>query len=189
MKKLFFIPFFLLVILLSCKSKKTEPAVISPDNTSAKIHDHLIHTLASAGCEANSWSPEIYTLYGDAATINKKLENADMDLSSRRLYLVAIESGDRATIKLYEKSKTEGNVIVEQWSGNDASDFISQVSKNILANKGINCVGEQTQALLEKLQPKNLGDVPSPVSAQAAFSHDIKNLSDKYLRVTVFLMC
>jgi hypothetical protein len=194
MKRIYFIALCIFFTFTGCKEKtQTEVKPVEEKSTTTQqtttpTQAHLIHTMSGAGCEANSWSPEIYTLYGDAATINKKLENAEMDLQKRRLYMVAIESSDGATVKLFERSK-EGNVEVKEWKGKDASDFISQASRNIMANKGVACVGEQTEGLFDKMQPKSLGDIPAPISAQAAFSHDIKNMVDKYLRVSVILLC
>lgn len=180
------------LILFGCQSKKESNPIVTKDTaigSEKSISIHNIHSMAAAGCEKESWAPEIYTFYGDAETINTKLEKAEMDLMNRRLYLVVVESEDGATIKLYEKSKTQGNVMVQQWTGKEASSFISQASKNIMDNKGVNCVGEQTQALFAKMSPTDLGDIQSPVSTQAAFSHDIKNRSGKYIRTTVFLLC
>ena len=196
MKKLIYYLSFLAFTFSSCNDSEKQNTVTEKDTANDTIKSvepkdekpHIIYSNASEGCEKNSWSPEVYTLYGDESTINKKLENSEMDLSNRRLYLVAIESEEGASIKLFEKSK-EGNVEVKQWEGKDASQFISEASKNILLNKGVACVGEQTEALFNKLNPKNLGDIPAPVSAQAAFSHDIKSNIDKYLKVTIFLLC
>lgn len=194
MKQTSLIFILLATALIACQSKTDDPkkeAAVDkpvPDEKPVAAHNHIIHSVAAAGCEANSWSPEVYTFYGDAETINKKLSDADMDLGNRRMYLVAIESGDKSVVKVYEKSK-DGNVKVEQWEGKSAADFTSQASATILSNKGVNCVGEQTQALVTKLGPKDLGDVPAPVSAQAAFSHDIKNIGSSYLKVSIFLLC
>jgi len=39
------------------------------------------------------------------------------------------------------------------------------------------------------LKLSDLGHIPTPLSAEAAFSHMIRKYGDKYLRVTVFLLC
>lgn len=144
----------------------------------------------AAGCEAESWSPEVYWLYGDAETVISKVEKLNADLPNRRLYMLAIEDASGSSeFTIFEKGK-DGKVAVSYWRGKDLRDVDGQIMKAILANKGVACVGEQSKAIvtrtLTKLESK--GEIPAPVSEKSAFSHAIRG-HQGFLRATVYLMC
>jgi hypothetical protein len=136
-----------------------------------------------------SFQPEVLTFYGDGATVLKKLDNFEMQLPARRVYMFMLESAGAAELALYEKTDAD-TTKVSKWQGTSIADLRERLSSGLLENRGIACVGEQTKSLVQvKLSPKNLGTIPAPVSARAAFGHTIKEYGDNYIRVTVFLLC
>ena len=140
-------------------------------------------------CSDMSFQPEVLSFYGDSATVLKKLDNFEMQLPKRRVYMFMLEAAGSAELALYEK--TDANTTkVSKWQGTSIADLRERISSGLLENRGIACVGEQTKSLVQaKLSPKNLGTIPAPVSARAAFGHTIKEYGDNYIRVTVFLLC
>lgn len=149
-------------------------------------------TAGGAGCKAQSWSPEVITLYGDQSAIMDKLDKYNLDLPNRRVYITMVESEKGAEATYYEKGK-DGKVRVTKWKGASAADLREQLHRSILSNKGVNCVGEQSKALFAKETGANpevkAEEVPAPVNGKAAVRHALKDNGSDYLRVTFFLMC
>src|SRR5688572_24299626 len=98
-----------------------------------------------AGCEAESWSPEVVSLYGDGATVMQKLQNFDMSLPKRRIYVSLIESDGDAEVSLFERY--DGNIKVSRWRGAPQKDLRLRLDDAILENKSVHCVGEQTKSI------------------------------------------
>jgi hypothetical protein len=141
------------------------------------------------GCEEQSWSPEVISLYGDPETIIAKLDSVGRDLTTRRVYMLTLESKDGAEIAFYERS-SPGKVSISRWKGKPNQAFHSAVHKAIIDNKGIHCVGEQTKFIVSALPKlKKDDDVAAPVNAKAAFSHQLRAHGSEYLRTTLYLMC
>ena len=144
---------------------------------------------AQSRCKKISFEPEVLTFYGDSATVLKKLDNFEMQLPERRVYMFMLESADSAELALYEKTD-DNSTKVSSWRGASIAELRERLSSGLLENRGIACVGEQTKSLVQaKLSPKSLGAIPVPVSARAAFGNNIKAYGDNYIRVTVFLLC
>jgi hypothetical protein len=142
-----------------------------------------------ADCAAESWSPEVFSLYGDPETVISKLDKIEMNLPNRRVFMFTLETKDKAELSFYERTSKD-RVSVSRWQGKPDDQFHNSVSKAIIDNKGVNCVGEQTKAIVKKFpQLKNEGDVAVPANGRAAFSHAIRNQGNEYLRTTVYLMC
>ncbi|MBY5831219.1 hypothetical protein HFN47_18995 [Rhizobium leguminosarum] len=147
------------------------------------------HGFSGPGCEEESWSPEVLTFYGDSDAIVRKLEKFEMNLPGRRVFFFSLEKDQEEEIVFFERaSKDTHNVYT--WKGKHSSKLADNIAHAILANKGIACVGEQTKAILKKLSNfKPEGPIPSPVSARAAFSHQIMAGKDSYMKVSAYLMC
>ena len=145
--------------------------------------------VSAVGCEAESWSPEVITLYGDTDTINRKLSNFEMNLSRRRVFGFVVD-GELSSKGAFFERTGDQEVAVYQWSGHVDPDLHQKIATEIVRNKGVNCVGEQTKALLAKLPNfKKQGNVSAPVNAKAAFSHQVRDIDSDYIRTTVYLMC
>jgi hypothetical protein len=140
-------------------------------------------------CSQASFEPEVLSFYGDSAAVLKKLDEFEMNLPNRRVYMFMLESSGTAELSLFER-KDDTNVQVAQWRGTSLAELREKISTGLLENRGIACVGEQTKSLVKaKLSPADMGAIPAPVSARAAFAHTIKKYGDNYIRVTVFLLC
>jgi hypothetical protein len=143
-----------------------------------------------APCKPTSFSPELLDFYGDSTTILNKIDNHDLRLGDRRVYFLLVESATSAEVRFFERVSDE-LVAVFSWSGTTAGDLKSRINEAILANRGINCIGEQLKKLIsDRLEVRLEGTVPAPVSPRAAFAHTIRNNdSDGYLRATAALLC
>jgi len=158
--------------------------------------------VSSIGCRRASWEPEVYSFYGDPAAVRAKLENFEMHLPDRRVFIFMIESSQSAHLSLFElaKDKDDKNGKTDKdsdqfrvwtWEGKSApaAELREKATDAILANKGVYCVGEQVKALVKALNPDDKGLLPAPRTALAAFGHTIKAYDQQYIRLTVFLLC
>lgn len=141
-------------------------------------------------CKPTSWNPTIFDFYGDAASILDKIDGTELQLADRRMYFLLVESASSAEIRFFERVSDE-LVAVFSWSGESAGDLKACIEEAVLANRGVNCVGEQLKMLVTDSLPVTLeGTVPAPLTSRAAFAHTIRNNgSDGYLRATTALLC
>ncbi len=153
----------------------------------------LCSTLAfgeGEGCEASSWNPELYSFYGAKENVVDKVSDIHATLSKRRVFVQITQGASSAEVRLYEKQK-DGTYTVTQWTTKDSSDLIATIDKAILANKGVNCVGEQVQSILDKQlkDGKISKSVPAPESPKAAFAHPVKEAEGEFIKTTVIILC
>ena len=144
------------------------------------------------GCHYRSWTPEVFSFYGGPAEVTAKLNNFDMDLPNRRVFMFMLETTSEAQLSLFELTKDGKDVDTFHlwtWKGKSARDLREKATDTILANKGYLCVGEQIKGLVKALNPDDKGDIPGPKTALAAFGHVIQGYGSEYIRVTVFLLC
>lgn len=144
---------------------------------------------STEGCEEESWSPEVITLYGDSATVNRKLAGFEMNLPKRRIFGFTVDT-EAQTVGAFFEQTSPGVATIFQWSGSFEPGLHDKIADAIMRNKGVNCVGEQTKALLAELSGYSTQTgVATPVNAKAAFSHQIREAGTAYQRTTVYLMC
>jgi ketosteroid isomerase-like protein len=140
-------------------------------------------------CAKYSFEPEVMAYFGDSNTVIKKLDNDQMGLPNRRGYLLLIETKDSAEFSFFER-EDEQHFKVYQWNGASLGDLREQLTNVILENRGIACIGAQTKSIVKaRFSPTDMGTIPMPLSARAAFSHMLKKYGDQYLRVTILLLC
>lgn len=152
------------------------------------MDEDALSVVSGAGCEEESWSPEVISLYGDTQTIQRKLDNFEMNLPGRRIFIFTAEDAQREEVAFYERTSEESMQVI-RWSGVAQPGLHEKISNAIIKNKGVNCVGQQTKAILETLVGTEIiKDVAVPVSPKAAFSHSLRNFGD-YTRSTIYLMC
>jgi hypothetical protein len=145
--------------------------------------------VSGAGCEEESWSPEVIALYGDPATINAKMQHLELDLPRRRVFIFTLANRERAELALYERT-APGRVSITSWRGQPSELPHDQIREAIIDNKGVHCVGEQTKVIIQKLSDlKYDSDVPAPANAKAAFSHAVRERGGEYANGTIYLMC
>jgi hypothetical protein len=158
--------------------------------TSAVRSQESKDKLSFRGCRTESWEPEVLSFYGDSATVLKKLDNYEMNLPNRRIYMFLVESKGSAELSLFELADKDSNQFqVWHWKGNSADTLREEATETILANRGVACVGKQIKSLVMKLNPEDQGKIPAPASASAAFGHAIRHFDDRYVRTTAFLLC
>jgi hypothetical protein len=143
-----------------------------------------------SGCRQNSWEPEVLSYYGDPATVLRKLDNYEMNLPKRRIFMFLAESKGSAELSIFELADEKTNEFhVWHWKGNSAGELREEATETILKNRGVACVGKQIKSLVMKLNPEDQGAIPAVATASAAFGHAIRELNDQYIRTTVFLLC
>lgn len=145
--------------------------------------------VSGVGCEAESWSPEVISFYGDAETIIRKLGKFEMNLSGRRVFALLVEGAKDSEIRVFERT-SPGKYSVSVWQGALTPVLRTNIDKAIIDNKGVHCVGEQTKAIVSQMPELRVEtEVPAPANAVAAFAHPIRNRGASYSRATVYLLC
>jgi hypothetical protein len=141
------------------------------------------------GCKRASFEPEVHSLYGDVRTVLYKIDNDQMALPQRRVYIALLESDKGSELAYFERQQDQTYKVL-RWNGDNISELREKLTNMILKNRGIACVGAQSKALIQaKLTLDDLGNIPMPLNANAAFSHMIRGHDGEYLRMTVFLLC
>jgi hypothetical protein len=142
------------------------------------------------GCHKATWRTESYSFYGKKEFIQEKLPNLPVNLSEHRVFLQITQGDSTGNVKLYERNQ-DGNFTVTEWSPRQTSALIVAIDKVIMANKGVNCVGEQIKAALKQLLGKGhtIENVSAPVSVKAAFAHPVKEASGAFIRTVIIFAC
>jgi hypothetical protein len=179
MKKLTSFAALIVAALVSSASAETALPAASPE--------------ASPGprCKVNSRSPEVYTIYGDKKDmIVQKLANIPAKLSERRVFLQVTQGDASAKVTLYEQQNDETFTVTE-WTPKQTSKLVADIDREIVANKGEYCVGEQVKAVLrQKLgKGKITNGVAVPDSPQAAFAPSVEQASGEYIKSTLIILC
>jgi ketosteroid isomerase-like protein len=142
-------------------------------------------------CSTASFEAEVFQFYGDATTIVSKLAGDRIDVAQRRAYMLLLESDAAAELAFFERNPSDGKLMqVAQWQGTSVADVREELTRALLANRGIACTGEQAKRLLQsKYHIQTAAMIDSPYTAQGAFSHLIKRHGPTYMRATVLLFC
>jgi len=177
-------------------------AALSQQKQNVEPKKPAFKAVSLVGCRLASWEPEVFSFYGDPTAVRAKLENFEMHLPDRRVFMFMVESSQSAQLSLFElakgkddkdgkgtKDKGTDKFRVWTWEGKSAAELREKATDTILANKGVLCVGEQVKGLVKSLKPEDRGVVPAPKTALAAFGHAIEGYNDQYIRLTVFLLC
>ena len=143
-------------------------------------------------CHKLSWSPEIFTFYGDVDTVIGKLSNANGNLTTRRVFAFVVESRDgNSHLGLFERTE-DGGMTLGKVSKTSFGALVHDLSSDLLANNGVQCAGELTRErmsdydLLDGVEYTNLAQAPTNLTE--AFK--TLGLSGKdYVRVTIALLC
>jgi hypothetical protein len=177
----------LIVSLICGASAYDDPTPTPTASPSATRPMHIM-----GGCREFSWNPEMFTFYGDKEAILKKLAKIPetVPLARRRVFLQITQDEKNTKFKLFERQEN-GKFNVSEWSSTGTARIICEIDEAIASNKGVNCAGEQVKAVLGKhaKQDKMTEAVAAPVSAAAAFSHQVKEAGEDFLTVIIVLMC
>jgi hypothetical protein len=145
----------------------------------------------SPACNNASWNPESYSFYGEKNKIVQKFDNiSTTKLADRRVFLQVTQGDSTADVRLFERQK-DGNFTVTEWTAKQTSHLLAEIDKQIVANKGVNCVGEQVKGVLGKelKEGKVSKDVPAPENLKGAFEHPINEAKGEFIKTVVFLLC
>jgi hypothetical protein len=142
------------------------------------------------GCKAASWSPEEYRFYGAKDTIVENLGKIRVELSERRIFVQITQGESSANVKLYEQQE-DGTFTVTEWATKQTSHLLAEIDKAIVANKGVNCVGEQVKGVLAKELGKGrvVKAVSAPASLRAAFAHSIERAQGDFIGFVFIVLC
>lgn len=145
------------------------------------------------GCRRAAWTPEVFSFYGAPKSVMDKLSGFDMKLADRRMYMYMVESTASAELVLYERpAKGSDQWQVWRWKGtpSEASKIREEETNQILARQGNDCVGLETQKLVELWKSQREQTTVSPVTAAQAFGDVMARYpQDSYIRATMFLLC
>jgi hypothetical protein len=145
------------------------------------------------GCRLSSWTPEMFSFYGAPDKVMDKLSRFKMKLAERRVYMFMVEGGDSAELALFERPVTDsGPWKVWRWKGQPAegSKLLEEEMNELLAKQGKECVGQETEKLVESRNPLKQEIKNPPTTASLAFGDVIARYpKDSYIRATVFLLC
>jgi len=141
-------------------------------------------------CNFKSWNPESYTFYGAKENVADKVSKLPLKLSENRVFLQITQGDAWAQVKLFERQK-DGTFIVTDWEAKDTSQLACNIDKAIMANKGVNCVGEQIKAAIVKALKKGhtSESVSPPETPAAAFGHSIKDAKGDFIKSEIIVAC
>jgi hypothetical protein len=165
---------------------------VSASATPTPTPTPMSNPAASPGpyCKTASWSPEEYRFYGDKGTIVAKLANVPVWLSDRRIFLQVAQGDSSAHIKLYEQQK-DGTFTVTEWTTKQPSRLLADIDDAIVANKGVNCVGEQVKGVLGKqLKERKVSHaVVVPAYPPEAFADSIEQTQGDFIGFVLIPLC
>jgi len=141
-------------------------------------------------CNYASWNPEVYSFYGAKENVAEKVSRLPLKLSEHRVFVQITQGEAWAQVKMFELQK-DGTFTVTEWEGKDTSRLACDIDKAIMANKGVNCVGEQMKAAIVKaLNKGKVSDsVAAPETPAAAFGHSIKAAKGDFIKCAVIVAC
>jgi len=141
-------------------------------------------------CNNASWNPEVYSFYGAKENVDEKVSRLSLKLSEHRVFVQITQGEAWAQVKMFELQK-DGAFTVTEWEGKDTSRLACDIDKAIMANKGVNCVGEQMKAVIVKALNKGKvsNSVAAPETPAAAFGHSIKAAKGDFIKSEVIVAC
>ena len=141
-------------------------------------------------CNNASWNPEVYSFYGAKENVAEKVSRLPLKLSEHRVFVQITQGEAWAQVKMFELQK-DGTFTVTEWEGKDTSRLACDIDKAIMANKGVNCVGEQMKAAIVKALNKGKvsNSVAAPETPAAAFGHSIKAAKGDFIKSDVIVAC
>lgn len=141
-------------------------------------------------CNYQSWNPEIYSFYGAKENITEKVSRLPLKLSEHRVFVQITQGEAWAQVKMFELQK-DGTFTVTEWEGKDTFRLACDIDKAIVANKGVNCVGEQMKAAIAKALGKGKvsRSVAAPETPAAAFAHSIKAAKGIFIKSEIIVAC
>src|SRR5262249_57444686 len=140
-------------------------------------------------CNYASWNPEVYSFYGAKENVAEKVSRLPLKLSEHRVF-VQITQGEAGEVKMFELQK-DGTFTVTEWQGKETSRLACDIDKAIMANKGVNCVGEKMKAAIVKALGRGKGSHSGapPETPAAPFGHSIKAANGDFIKSAIIVAC
>src|SRR6476646_2965148 len=151
--------------LVSALAEDQSPTPSVSPSTTASVYPSSSASASPPGvpaCNNASWNPEVYSFYGAKENVAEKVSRLPLKLSEHRVFVQITQGEAWAQDKMFELQK-DGTFTVTEWEGKDTSRLACDIDKAIMANKGVNCVGEQMKAAIVKAL--NKGKVSNSVAA------------------------
>ncbi len=179
--------------LVSALAEDQSPTPSVSPSTTASVYPSPSASASPPGvfaCNNASWNPEVYSFYGAKENVAEKVSRLPLKLSEHRVFVQITQGEAWAQVKMFELQK-DGTFTVTEWEGKDTSRLACDIDKAIMANKGVNCVGEQMKAAIVKALNKGKvsNSVAAPETPAAAFGHSIKAAKGDFIKSEVIVAC
>lgn len=116
------------------------------------------------------------------------LDRLPADLPTTRMYMVMVETADKAELRLYERA--EGQTFkVSSWSGKEVGDLRNTLDKMMLQTRGRACAGEEMRKVLARDFTLRNETTTMPTATRVAFAPVVEKYTDGYMRVTLMHPC
>src|SRR5207253_3101181 len=96
-------------------------------------------TVDPANCALNAWSPELFSFYGDKATVLAKFQALNRNLLNHRTFAFIVETNHGAKLSFFELQGkiTEGTTMdLASTGGKSFNDLSHQITTALLSNTG-----------------------------------------------------
>jgi len=179
--------------LVSALAEDQSPTPSVSPSTTASVYPSSSASASPPGvpaCNNASWNPEVYSFYGAKENVAEKVSRLPLKLSEHRVFVQITQGEAWAQVKMFELQK-DGTFTVTEWEGKDTSRLACDIDKAIMANRGVNCVGEQMKAAIVKALNKGKvsNSVAAPETPAAAFGHSIKAAKGDFIKSEVIVAC
>jgi hypothetical protein len=151
-------------------------------------------TVNPAECALNAWSPELFSFYGDKATVLAKFQALDRNLLKHRTFAFVVQTHRGAKLTFFELQGkiSEGKMVdLASTTGKSFNDFSNQVTTALLSNTGEKCAGMLTKDLLANYTQGQMEHslIPRPSTAGEAFQYALDQADGEYMQATFILLC
>ena len=116
-----------------------------------------------------------------------------MKLADRRVFLQIVQgdADETALVRFFEQQQ-DGAYTVTEWHTKRASTLLADIDREICANKGVSCVGEQIKLFLQNTKRDDqhvTTGVAAPASVQAAFAHPVNEAKGVFIKTVLTTLC
>jgi hypothetical protein len=177
--------------LVSALAVDPSPSASAPPSASASPSASVIPTPPpTQTCNYASKNPESYAFYGAKDNVGDKVSKLPLKLSEHRVFLQITQGDAWGRVKLFELQK-DGSFTVTEWEAKETSQLACAIDRAIMANKGVNCVGEQVKAAIVKAlkHGHTTQSVAPPETPAAAFLHSINEAKGDFIKSEVVVLC
>src|SRR6185295_15600232 len=143
-------------------------------------------TIDPPACAVNSWSPELFSFYGDRATLLAKFQALDRNLLNHRTFAFIVQTNRGAKLTFFELQGklTEGTMMdLASTKGASFNTLSNQITTALLDNTGKKCAGMLTKELVSSYTMDH-SLVARPATAGEAFRLALAEADGEYMQAT-----